>query len=56
MPKRCWRSALKVAGSPRGSGRLHLFVNDVPGFYGNNQGTAKVFITPLPPTDPNDEG
>jgi len=41
--------------APR-SGRLHLFVNDVPGFYGNNQGTAKVFITPLPPTDPNDEG
>lgn len=41
--------------APR-SGRLHLFVNDVPGFYGNNQGTAKVFITPWPPTDSEEGG
>lgn len=40
--------------APR-SGQLHLFVNDVPGFYGNNRGTAKVFITPLPPSDPEEE-
>jgi hypothetical protein len=30
------------------SGRLYLFVNDVPGFYGNNQGTAELRIKRLP--------
>jgi hypothetical protein len=30
------------------SGRLNLFVNDVPGFYGNNQGTAELRIKRLP--------
>lgn len=40
--------------APR-SGRLYLFVNDVPGFYCNNRGTAKVFITPWPPSD-SEEG
>lgn len=32
--------------SPR-SEQLYLFVNDVPGFYGNNRGRAKVIITRL---------
>lgn len=30
---------------PTASGRLYLFVNDVPGFYANNRGTAKVRVT-----------
>ena len=31
--------------TPKTSGRLFLFVNDVPFFYGNNRGKATVTVT-----------